>query len=495
MSRPTRLTGKAAEKEKKEAPKPRPLPAEEEEQKNADDLESVFGDAPADENDPSAGTSTSTATASKPRKPTAKEAATEEAAEEAKAVSRMQAVEDDGANERAKTENTRTEPIDNRDITGDTDPFAAPGIPFGAFLLKPSLEQGLSWTSNASNGSGSALFSETTLRLGLSSNWARHSATINAYGTWLQPIQGSAPAEPKAGIDAELRLDLEGPFSADTRLAWELAREAADSAVPVPSGTSRALVNQLNASASIAKDEGFARLSAKLAAERKAYGDATLGGGGTLSQQERNYTYVSAVLRGGVEVSPALVPFAEAEIGRRFMDQRLDTAGYERSGTLAALRAGISYAPDEKFDGEIAVGWLRQSFDDSRLAPISGLSLQATANWSPQRDTTISLKGSTSIEGTTTAGRSGSMLYTAELTGTRRIRSDLSVEGSLQASLRDYTGSSDRDTILAASAGFTWWLSRYLGVSGRVRQEMLDSTIAGNSSRTTSAFLRIRVQR
>lgn len=484
-------------KQKAEEPAPASAIAEEGtegEQEPAADLESVFGDAPTDAAMSSGAMQTSPAV-EEPDDRTRAVSRLDEATEEARAVSRMEAVEAQSGNERAQTENSRVDPLDNRDITADSNPYAAPGIALGAFVLKPTLEQGLNWTSSASNQSGPALFSETTLRLALESNWSRHSAALNAYGTWLQTIQGGAPSEPKAGVDGRLRLDLEGPWTADAALGWTLEREAADSAVPVPAGTSRPLVNQLNASVGAGKDEGKARGSVRLAVDRSSYGDATLGGGGILSQKERNQTLLTAKLRAGYEVSPALVPFVEGEFGRRIYDLRIDTAGYERSSTRMALRTGVELNRDEKLDGEIAVGWLRETFDDTRLAPISGLSVDATVNWSPVRETTIRLKGSTAVEGTTVAGKSGSLLYSGEIGATRQLRANLQVEGALQASLRDYSDGADRDTILAASAGFTWWLNRYLGVTGRVRHEMVDSTISGNSSKTTTAFIGIKLQR
>lgn len=427
--------------------------------------------------------------AEKPRKP-----AKDESPDPSEAVDRIEPPEDLGANERTLAENAPVPPLDNRDITGEADPYAAVGVRVGTFLLKPSLEQGLSWTSNASGG-GAALYSETTLRLGAASDWSRHAATLDAYGTWLQPVSGSAPAEPMAGIDASLRIDLERPWTLTGKASWALAREAADSAVPVPAGASRAIENAFAASLEAAKGEGKARLAATLGLERLAYGDATLSGGGVLSQAERNQTLVTAKLRAGYEVSPALVPFAEIEAGRRIHDLELDSAGYARSGTQLALRAGFEFDREEKLNGELAVGWLRESFDDARLAPISGLSLEGEASWSPFRDTTVTLNGSTTVESTTTAGRSGSLLHAAELAATRQVRANLSVQAGLSASLRDYSGSADADTILAASAGFTWWMNRHFGLTGRARHESVQSTIAGNSSQTTSFFLGVKAQR
>jgi len=491
------LRGKIDDGEAAQAASPAAVPAkprEEEEAPAADGSlfasDYAFDDQPADAAEDEA--------LPQPSKPRVIPAPVEEAAAApeptGKAPTALEPAAADDSNERTLSDNVRAEPLDDRTITADTDPFAAPGIGVGSFLLRPTLEQGLSWTSNAA-GTGPALYSETTARARLDSQWARHSAALSGYGTWREPLSGSAPAEPQAGLDAELRLDLEGPWTANAALGWALAREDAESAVPLPSGASRPIENTYTGALGIERDEGKARLAARLAVTRLAYGDSTLSGGGTLSQEDRNQTYIAATLRGGYEISPAIAPFVEAEIGRRRFDLTVDSAGYQRSATQMALRGGVMLDGGDKLKGDIAAGWLRESFDDSRLAPISGLSLAASLDWSPERETVIGLRGATTVEGTTTAGSSGSLLHSGELTIKRQVRADFALEGAVSAALRDYASSGDSDTILAASAGFTWWLNRYLGVTGRARHEMVRSTIAGRDSDTTTLFLGMTARR
>ena len=68
----------------------------------------------------------------------------------------------------------------------EENPYDAVGIRWGAFILKPTLETGVTATSNAdSSADGSeAVLSETTLRLNAASDWTSHSATVDAYGTF-----------------------------------------------------------------------------------------------------------------------------------------------------------------------------------------------------------------------------------------------------------------------------------------------------------------------
>jgi hypothetical protein len=65
----------------------------------------------------------------------------------------------------------------------------------------------------------------------------------------------------------------------------------------------------------------------------------------------------------------------------------------------------------------------------------------------------------------------------------------------LGAAWRDYVGTDGHDLILNAEAGLTWWLSRYAGLTGRVRHEQVESNLPDRDSKTNSVFLGLKLQR
>jgi hypothetical protein len=127
--------------------------------------------------------------------------------------------------------------------------------------------------------------------------------------------------------------------------------------------------------------------------------------------------------------------------------------------------------------------------------PISGLSAAANLTWSPYRGTIVGFEASTTVEGTTTPGESGSLLHAATLRLERRMRANLTANASLGASWRDYSGSTDHDLILRAETSMTWWLNRYAGVTGRYRFETLDSTLPNRDTTTNSVYLGVTLRR
>lgn len=405
--------------------------------------------------------------------------------------------DDEDRNVRLETENARIEPIEGLDREREDNPYAPLGLRIGTFDVNATLDTGITWTSNANSSPDPepAFLSESTLRLNAVSDWSRHSAIINAFGTYRRTISGAEITDPAAGIDATFNLDIREDLRGVARLGYALNRESADSAVVLPVTISRPLRHTLTGSLGLEKDVGKFRFGATGNVERLGYDDAELGGGGVLSQRDRNSTLVTGTLRAGYEISSALTPFAEVEYGRRVYELRLDSNGYARSADRSGARAGVELALSEKLLGEVSAGWINESFDDSRLGDVSGFSANADLAWSPERGTTVNFNASTTVEGTTTAGQSGSLLYLGSAALRRELRANLTLDAVLGASFRDYSGTSDNDLTLYGEAGLTWWLNRYVGLNGRYRYEQLTSTLPNRDQTTNSVYLGVKLQR
>ncbi len=398
---------------------------------------------------------------------------------------------------RAQRENLRQLPEQGRGSTQDADPFAPLGIRTGSFVLRPSLEQGIRATTNGDNSAAgsSAVLNETTLRLNAQSDWARHQATLDASGTWSKSISGEDVSEPRIDIQGKLRLDLGDQTTVNTGAGYQLRRESASSPNGVVGALQRPLVHTLNGSLGIERDMGLLFGSATGRVEHNIYGDAELSSGGTVSQKDRDNTYASITLRGGFSLSPAIKPFAEVELGKRIFDEKVDSNGYERSGSQFALRGGLMLDMGEKLSGEFAAGYMRANSDDSRLGDVSGPSVNAALNWSPLRGTDVRLYAQSTVDTSTTPGIAGSLLHFASLEVTRRIRSDLSLNGRLDANIRQNKDGTGTDYTLGAQIGATYWINRFVGLDARLRHEFLTSRISDREYKADSVYLGVKVQR
>lgn len=394
-------------------------------------------------------------------------------------------------------ESVRLGPIEGLDRPADPTPFAPVGIRLGNFDLFPSIEQGIGHISNTGGaaGSRSSTVSETALRLEARSDWGRHSANITGTGVIRRAIAGAPVSELEGNVDARFRLELPGEFSATGGFAYDLRPESANAPEALADVARRPNRHVLTGTAGLAKDEGLARFAITGRLERSLYENARLTDDTIVSQRERNSTLASLSLRGGYAISPALRPFVEGEIGRRLQDIRIDSSGFARSANRYALRGGLELDLGEKLSGELAAGWLTERPDDANLNPISGLSLQGNIDWSPVRGTTVTLAGSTTVEGSTAPGETGTLLYAGSLTLARELRSNLTGQTTFGIDYRRYPGSPDHDITLRGEASLTWWLNRYAGLVGRVRHERFTSSQPNRNNNETSVYLGLRAQR
>jgi hypothetical protein len=404
---------------------------------------------------------------------------------------------DQDRNSRAERVNQRASAIEGLRRRPEDDPYAPLGIRGGGFILRPSLETGLTATTNANSSAGGkgAVLSESTLRLNATSDWSDKTATIEAYGTWRKSISGQDVSEPSVGINASLEVPLGNDFVARGTLGYSLLPESSSSPGFLVGTVGEPLTQTITGSLGLEKQAGKLRLGLTGNVERETYGDADVVGGGTVSQHDRDSTLISTTLRAGYEISPALVPFVEGEIGRRYYDLTTDTAGYRRSADRIGLRAGIALDLGDKLRGELSAGYLREKADDPRLPAIAGPSIATALNWSPVRGTTVALNGSTTVEGATTAGESGSLLYSADLSIERQMRANLIGTASVGGFYRDYIGIDGHDVGWNATLGFTYWLNRYFGLTGRLRHEQLVSNLPDRDYKAESVFLGVKVQR
>lgn len=404
---------------------------------------------------------------------------------------------DDTLSSRIGAEGVRATAIEGLTRTPEENPYAPLGIRVGTFVVTPTLEQGIGWTSNAnlSPKGNDSTFSETALRLNALSDWSRHSAAIDADVSYRKSLSGEEISEVEGGIAGQLRLDLADRWSAFAGAGYRVRPESASSPEAIADAVSRPTRHTFTGNAGVERDLGLLRLRLAGDVTRETYGDAKLSDGTPLPQDDRDTTLALMRLRAGYEISPALRPFVEAEIGRRSFDEEFDRNGIRRSADRYGLRAGVELDIQEKLTGEISAGWVSENPDDESLPTMSGLSLAANLAWSPVRGTTVALDASTEVESSTIIGKTGSLFHSANLSLSRELRHNLT--GSVLAGIgwRDYFGHDESDLVLRGEASLTWWLNRYAGITGRASHESQRGTLPDRDYDETRLYLGMTFQR
>ncbi len=378
----------------------------------------------------------------------------------------------------------------------ESDPFLPTGFRAGSWNVFVRLEQAIGFTTKTSRAPGgtSGAILETDGVITARSDWSRHEASLEATGSLEKGLSGDAQEIPAAGVTGNLRLDLVDGYTANLRSNYNYSTEATTSNSLGGSVSDRPGVHAYGGSAELLRGGRKLALSVKASADRTTYEQASLDGGGVLIQDDRNNTLYQLTGRAGYELSAAIAPFVQAGIGRRVYDEEADRNGDQRGSTLIDLRTGAAIDLGEKLRGEAAVGYLVENYDGSSLQTLGVASLNGNLVWSPQRGTDVTLSAATALNGSTTAGESGSVSRNFGVSVERQIRDRLSVNAGVAVKV-DTFQSGDRDLTTTASVGLEYWINRFLAVTAQLEQERFDSATAGNSWDATTARIGLTLQR
>ncbi|QRM56664.1 outer membrane beta-barrel protein [Sinorhizobium sp. BG8] len=349
-----------------------------------------------------------------------------------------------------------------------------PGIRFGTFVLKPALSQGISYESTKTGSSTESRgFAQTGLNGTLTSDWSRHQLSVVGEGRYERNLWGEGETEPEANVDADLRLDLADDVVGHLTAGYSLEREDSTDPNAIADAQVQSAVQDFSVGASLERDFGLLRGRIGAEVTREIYGDATLADGSSLSLSDRDNTAGTVTARLGYEISPALIPFIEASVGRTVNDDKHDSLGYERSSWTTGGRTGMEVDLGEKLRGELALGYARAAYDDSRLQALDAFTLDGLVNWSPQRGTDVALGFETKIEPSTVAGESGYISYSANTDIAHELRDNLVARLAADYTLRDFPSSgTPNQNVYLAGVGLTWGISRYVDLTGDVSYEL-----------------------
>lgn len=393
--------------------------------------------------------------------------------------------------------NLRESMIDERPLTRASSRDEASGVRIGTFVLRPSVSQTVNTETNSTGtDKDHRTFLETGLHGTLTSDWSLHQLTVTADGIWQQNISGSGEEQPNFTIGSDLRLDLPSDTTAHITSGYQFYREDTDDPDAILDARQQSDVQHFSGGFSLERDFGVLRGSGGIELDRYVYSDAELSDGTQVSQSDRNET--SGTLRGriGYELSPALIPFVEALVGRGIYDDQYDSAGYDRSNQTYGGKAGVEVDLGEKLRGEMSVGYETEHFDDPRLASIDAPTVDANINWSPQRGTNVNIGVATSIEPSTTAGEGGYTARALSTTITHEMRDNLVASLTGSTIWRNYPSdsSTEDETVYLAGAGLAWNINRYLDLITNTGYE-LTSRDSGPDTHQWRAGVGLKLQR
>ncbi|MGL5446403.1 MAG: outer membrane beta-barrel protein [Rhabdaerophilum sp.] len=382
----------------------------------------------------------------------------------------------------------------NRRRAPEQDPYAPAGYQMGSMLLRPAIEAGGGFDTNAARttrGRSSPVY-RLEAELKANSDWSRHRLDVDLRGAFTGYTAIDNVNRPEGDARIALRLDATRDLNFDIDLRSRVETESSTS-VNLPTGsTGRTPYYTHAASLGATQRLGLASLGLRGNVERQIYGDIE-SGGATTSQVSRNLTGYGLRLRGGYEISPGIAPFVEAGIDRRDYDQRLDGSGFARSSSGATLRAGSTFELARTLTGEAAVGYTMRNYEDRRLANLSSPTADASLIWSISPLTTLNLRAQTEIVETTIAGSSGAIAYRGTATLTHAFLRNFTATVTFSLAETDYQKVDRQERTVGGGLRLEYKLNRAVALRGSYAYENYRVNVPGSNYQSHTFLTGIRI--
>ena len=377
----------------------------------------------------------------------------------------------------------------------DVTPFDGAGFRIGTLRGTIELEQQIGHSSNSSNlpAGEPGFFSLSSGALSLTSDWQRHQMQITADGSYRRPFDNEIPGFLEASTALSVRMDLRDGITLTPSLNYSVASQSFSSRAGSSGVERNPLVHTYGASLTLERDIGLFSTSLRGDISRDQYENAELRSGFVIDNSDLDDTEFGATLRLGYNLSPVVKPFIEGRYALRERDQSLDRRGIARDAIVTELRGGIEIDRGDKLNGEFALGFVNERFEDASLEDLSGFTVSSALNWSPFRQTTVSLDLSTSTNPSLlSTTRSGSLVYQGRVSIEHNLTERLTATGF--AGLEIETGERG-STTTEIGIGAEYHVSRALSLTAALEAASFDSKLAGADYDDVSALVGVKWQK
>ena len=376
------------------------------------------------------------------------------------------------------------------------EPFDPLGIRLGSFIIRPSIEAGVTATDNAGGTTDkvAAVGAILAPEIRVTSEGEGHLFEAHARNETIS-YDRSEFNEDTADARARLRYDLTSATSLEAEVGYARFLEDFNDPDTPAAASTRPAVNEFDAILGV--EQRFGALSARLTgiANRELHDDVTLEDGGTASLADLNNTEIGSRLRVGYATSAILRPFAEVAVGARAFDEARDDNGFARSSVWGELRGGLVVARGEKLSGEASLGYRREDFEDERLEDLNVPLANAAILWSPRRLTEVRLDLSTEVDPTTAEGASATILYSGTLTLEHRFTTRVSGEVGIGLDHDHDVGGDFRELTFTGFAGASYHFNRIASVVARYEYDRSARTAPDEEFDVHEVSVRLRLER
>jgi len=346
-------------------------------------------------------------------------------------------------------------------ITADQSPFDPLGIRAGRFILRPSLQSSVGYTSNSiedAGGTGSA-FVSSQAALAIETDLARHAAGLQIDGNVVRFARGEDDIDVDLNINGNVRYDIDNDTSVTGLLAVNIGEDDLNGIADDPlEGT---VVGTLQLDHQLRQID----TRTQLRGSRNINGSFTDGAGNRISQDDQNSYLFGLNFRGTLRQGGTFSPFVEGDVSREFFDE--GAGGVGEAPTVTGVRGviGVEIDRGDKLAGEVSIGYGQNFVDTAGIDDFGGIVAEANLVWSPQRLTTITYNASTTFDAFPSVATPGDTTYSFNILGARQIKENLEATVGGGVLLQVDGAHAGTDVTYSANAGVAYSLNRNVALT------------------------------
>jgi hypothetical protein len=344
------------------------------------------------------------------------------------------------------------------------------GLRLGTFVFSPSLDVAANSTSNVfANDAGErddiAVSVEPALQI--RSDWANHalSVSVNGREVLYQDFDDQDISAVRGAIEG--RLDVLRGFTLDATVFG--ARED-EPLTELPTIGLRGPTEVETRGVGIGATVTLSRVkfTARALQSELDYRDGVLVSGAPSDQDFRDRSNSEVQVRADVAISPDTALFLALGANRRDFEQPLPTTLINQDSKGYQALAGVSVDLSELVRGELAVGVLRQSFEQDGVADINETALRGSLEWFPSPLVSVRVDAERGIGDSGVDTSLATIVTGARLAAEYEIARNFLLSGAIGVRDEDFQQLDRAERRIEATVAGEFYLNPYVSLFGRL---------------------------
>lgn len=359
--------------------------------------------------------------------------------------------------------------------------YAPHGIRFGPWMFHPTATAGVFYDSNvfsSSTDKQADFASRFVGGLRAQSLWERHALDLRLIADTTTYRGNTSLNESNVDFSANGRIDIDYSTQLLSRFQAAYLHDQVGSLTSPTGAIEPTPYGFFSGDASLRKQFGRFTASGGARVDRYDYGSVLAANGATINQDSRDGEVYTAHGRVDYAFSEKSAVFAAFENNWRDLrgtpNTSLNSNGYR------AL-AGVNLEMTRLIRGEIAAGYLNQSFASATIGDISGPTYRAALTWSPTRQLDVHFKSEQVVTTTSDTSTTAALATSFQLGADYEIRPNLIFSPLLIYEKDKFKGISRDDNVYAAELRLKRLLNNWASASAYYRYLQRDSNILTNS--------------